>query len=1686
MDMALVHQLTVTVTRVEVAMEGEVSEDYHETSPKETKHQLDAPTDIDTEEEEDEKEEGTPKDKDGFPLDSSVDFENLEWEMNEPGDMEVDGVERGYVDRGERGYVDTTRMFMLRKNLDELDSFYKQKELNVLKAREELKLCRLRLAELDKKRDSLEKDLEAEDSVALPRLHAQHQLLCVELQAEEELKEYLAMVLQEHELELCEVEVELGRFLSLRREVEQAEESFQAQKQEQYNQRVQREKAVTRGGRLRSLRAKREQEKTLREQEVLDQKRSSQAQAGQKKAAFFLRQTLGRVRQKEAEREAKRKELMMKRIEAAASLKANIAATQETMHVKQAEEKARLRKKREDEERWRESLQEAGLNSTKLMHQHKAQEDLRRKQEELRERQKARRVEIVSRLLLEEEKKERLERRRAPLRPSDPTRWGHRLLQSTLVPSPPPPAHHQVRREGRGAPSSSSSSLDSAEEETPDQGGEEEEQGVEPECLVQPEFTGLWNRKPSDYTSVPDEDEEGLLEESLKSTKTGLAKNHTSKAAKISAAGKVLKHPPFVSKPETILFKDFDLGRTYKKKVILTNACHTTNYCRFLGVSQNLLEFISVSFMPPGPLSAGMSCELEAVFRPLLNEDLDGSIQLQSANGPFYVTVKCTRKRCEMVVDSSLIDFGTHVVGETISRVITLTNRGALGTRYALSPLSSDCPFLHHLSQHSCVSTQAPDESGTTVGNPGSEAVQPDQESTEHISHTEVKSGFEATGDEEGSGSVGSEGGVTVGEQDRVFQPSEISIGAAHEGDVGPFTSVKVPVVFTPTLPGETRLDVRITFSQAECQAIVVLVRGVAESIPVWVTQPSVDLRICMYDRLYQDCIEVQSRASTALRVTFEVCKEMKNHIDILPKTGYVQAKSKFRAQLKFLPRRSLPGDAKFFFDQDTGVLEVPLTVHVADQARPVRVPVHAVVTTSDLEFDCTQVDFGHCSVFESVRAGVRLSNRSLLPQDFGFVRIPKFIDVQPNDGFGTLLPHQTLDIDLIFSAEKAGEYNFQLTCKSGINRVFLLACRAIGVRPSLEFSSSLVRFGATAVGDRSTAVLFVLNAHASRSEISQAASRDSRGPAPPVGPRLFSFVPPENSDITVTPTRGRVLPGQKCLVQVTFSPSLSDDAIRSEVVRLACRSAEQELEKTNGSMGKLTELDALTKKETQQDPRKGKNPPDRGSAKPAVKECPSKVSLAPQGDVPSRLPHPDDIHEGSEDYAHGRASLLRSFKDRFSHYVVPCYVSDADVAQQKGSEGPVYSLLCSPYNTLHLELHCPAVRPALVVTSDSGRTTLDFSQVAVGQKILKKVTIQNISSELVKLQLKSSLLDLNGPFSVQNATRALRPGDTHTLLLAFMPALAKKYRESLEVSCSHTAVELTLCGEGVAPLVTCSLEGRVMNFGHVLEKESATQRFTLQNSSSLRVWFRVVLDGPHKHTSLPLCSTSSVWPVDRGTQNYSGQPVFSVSPTEGAIGPGKTQDITVTFQPDHESLHYQDTLRVRLMNEQMVCVVELRGAAWSHTMFVCGGDALHAGPDSLLPHHIYSTGGAEDAGGEKWPNPLLLTLRSVCCEGRMSTAVCELEVGCISSTQPTAKKNMEFFWENTAALIQQGFSVEPTRGSVDAGHRRTITVTWTPPAGHTPNEVVQLCAPLTLKGDETQVYSVTLLAYVSHLTHTL
>jgi hypothetical protein len=58
-------------------------------------------------------------------------------------------------------------------------------------------------------------------------------------------------------------------------------------------------------------------------------------------------------------------------------------------------------------------------------------------------------------------------------------------------------------------------------------------------------------------------------------------------------------------------------------------------------------------------------------------------------------------------------------------------------------------------------------------------------------------------------------------------------------------------------------------------------------------------------------------------------------------------------------------------------------------------------------------------------------------------------IDVQPNDGFGTLLPLETSEVDIIFQPPKADTYSVDVVCKTMIGRYFLIILTVLLVATS-------------------------------------------------------------------------------------------------------------------------------------------------------------------------------------------------------------------------------------------------------------------------------------------------------------------------------------------------------------------------------------------------------------------------------------------------------------------------------------------------------------------------------------------------------------------------------------------------------------------------------------------------------------
>ncbi|XP_075028392.1 cilia- and flagella-associated protein 74 [Calonectris borealis] len=1602
-------------------------------------------------------------------------------------------------------YTDRICKSTLQRNLKELNNVAKEKELVVQKTRDKLSTCQLRIKMLEKQLEyvdiEIEKEQEAGNVAALSRLQAMHRRLCTELEKEKDLELKIALTLKENVLEMWQIETEQGKYEILHEQPKKDQEELEMQYQERAKVRIWKEKiaAVQREDDRRSREKK--EEEAQKEYEERYKKMLEDAKRNHEKAVYFLRKSMARIHEENAKEEVKTQEHMERRIQAVLSLKNSITSNREKLQTRQVWNKAMASEAKKQEMKMREAILAEGGNVAKEIFLRKRLLEHEKEKQAYREQQKSRKIEIVSQILQEKASIHKQKKSQSCTKAikgggKDSLLWRMKTWQ--YIEKTCKHSAGALSQKSWCSPSACSSagertaSVGEISEKIPHdvlcEGGEDEKE--RDRTLVEPEFPGLWSQE-CDLHKISKEE----MDPKQLATRVEKKKKFEKKAQefqtgifpKQTVSGHECKGRTFYSKPSCIHFKDFDVGQIYKKKIVLINASYGVNFCRLVGISEWLKDFISIHFDPPGKMSPGMSCEIVVTFKPMINETLEGEVMFMAQTGSFSVPLKCTAKRCILALDKELIDFGSHVVGETISQTINLTNSGALGTRFKVQMSAGDSSTCRATAKSSpgrmvtrhfsdCVPEKKVSNSPVTSVVEKKEQICPDQSEemtycAAQVEQQRTETSLSSSSTEQlGQDVLNSRSDLDTDNAHNLVElfpeetPVEIMLGKVTEGEIGPFSSVKLQIIFVPAIPGDVRTEFVIMFDNSDCKPLCFSAIGVSVDVPVWVPNPNIDLKICMYDRLYQDRIVIQSRAKATLRLKFEVCKELSKHMELLPKTGYIQAQSSFSVQLKFLPRYSLPEDAGSYFNEETRILEVPVTILIVDKAKTVNFTVHAIVTTSDLQISPAQINFGYCTIYEAVQANVMLTNKSILPQEFGFVGLPEFVEIQPNDGLGILLPLESLTLDIIFKANKAKEYSFELTCKSEINRQFKLSCKAVGVHPPLELSHSLVRFAATALNSVSTATLYVLNSHMSVNHCTHAVPRIGNGEVAPVGPTSFEFRVPEDCPVTITPSVGTVLPGKKSLIQVSFRPALSDQLIREEAVRRLCRAAATGAEIQKRKKDEKREGKKLSISITRQQ-----------SSRQLVRDGDSKYLTSLYS---SEQPKSKDLKPDSDAYMAAQAFLMRNFSGRFEKYIIPCFVASGHIDEKKGSE----NLSCSPYNTLYLEMHCPAVAPSVVVTSDNGKNTVNFGDVAVGHRMIKQITIQNISPE--KLELGFSVLNPNGPFLLVRPVGMLEPGENKTLIISFCPNESKWFFEMLDIRTAKTNLTLSITGRGVMPSIVCSVEEE-LNMGYVIAREKVTSTFKIQNTSTLTLRYSVQLDSlsptrDKDQQRLPLFITSSLQRTEFvGTQNYNGLSVFSIFPTEGEIVAGKSQDFIVTFSPDHESLYYSDRLKVVLFGKKIAHVIHLKGAARDHPMFVEGGIPLDVPIESLAVTSAVSSQETLKGELQEPVKSILLILEYIEGESSPEPAMTELKVGAIQTAQFASKKNMEFSFDSLPLLQQKGFTVDSVKGTVERGQVKRIAVSWVPPADFDADDPLLVTALLTLKDDIKESYRIFFMAKV-------
>ncbi|OQS07554.1 hypothetical protein THRCLA_00440 [Thraustotheca clavata] len=485
----------------------------------------------------------------------------------------------------------------------------------------------------------------------------------------------------------------------------------------------------------------------------------------------------------------------------------------------------------------------------------------------------------------------------------------------------------------------------------------------------------------------------------------------------------------FLADPTLVWFKDFDLGKTQTLSFTLTNVSNTFNNFKLLPLPDDIRDFFDIKYDKPGRMSAGMTCRLFVSFCPRLNIDIETQIPAVAKTGYFSIPLRCTTKRIVPELSTTRIDYNNVVVGESSKQTITLRNEGALAVSFRV--VSSNSPLT-------CTQEALNDKAEKTSAK---------------VWETEQELLTFATGFGQFQGDTNVE-----------------AITATTEGHVAAYDSCPIHFVFAPYKPMAPFIQTfQVTFDDTpEVTPLEINVHAHAVEVSLYVETPIMDFKCCVYDKLYRNKLVLRNRGKIPLKCQLKVPKYLHGVLEFLPTFGYVQGVSekeigRFEIQVKFRPTEAIWKKVlkHRFGIADSGVVAIPLQVLVPDQVLPVFFVLRAQLTHGDLSFSSTNLAFGSCYTTQSATSLLTITNDSRLPQKFGFLRLPPEIRVEPNDGFGLLLPFQSTEVTVIYSPISATLFKTSLNCSTSMNRSYQLPCTGQGILPALRFSETVVTMGA-------------------------------------------------------------------------------------------------------------------------------------------------------------------------------------------------------------------------------------------------------------------------------------------------------------------------------------------------------------------------------------------------------------------------------------------------------------------------------------------------------------------------------------------------------------------------------------------------------------------------------------------------
>lgn len=1107
--------------------------------------------------------------------------------------------------------------------------------------------------------------------------------------------------------------------------------------------------------------------------------------------------------------------------------------------------------------------------------------------------------------------------------------------------------------------------------------------------------------------------------------------------------GKEFTGDAFCANPSELWFKDFDIGQPLTVDFTLTNVSNTFNQFKLLPIENAAnRELFEIEYARPGRMSAGMSCSLSMTFTGDQNVDIVTVLPIAAQTGIIRLPIRCTCKKAVPFLSSNSVHFEDLIAGETRTMTLTLENRGALPFKFTLermpiaTPDGDLDPSLPQADNESAIANGENTEltqnvnGDAALGDPNS-GLQSDadlnadldmNQQTEPSELPEIEPPISTCQRDESSDDfTDDERRFLIDAQlSTRYEPPgfETPLTCTTRGTVRPYASVPITFTFSPASPMRIA---NIPFSLAclgqsdddgpetAFQTMVIIVSARSTEVPIFVTDPIIDLQCCAYDKLYRSQLVVGNRGAVALKIQIKVPKALADVIEFTPNVGFAQGATsanaepgQFPIQIKFRPNAAMWRrlERKNMGSQALGFLTVPIRILVPDQRVPVFFILVARVTSSQLVFSMDTLMFGDCCVGHSVSQPLKLTNAARLPQRVGITRLPTGVVVDdPTFGIGVvLLPFETRELKLVFQPTSVMSLDKQhvVLQSTTFNQRYSLPCSGTGVASPIIFSPSAIRLGSAQVGQHQLANAECFN----QSDKTQ--HLEFQLPAAEVTAGC----------LRISPLVATLAPKQCMRIEVEFHA-------KDEAFGLSDAWFDDELHPTTGDV----------------------EPGVARATSVRVDMSNTDAIACPPSSIQRFVAHEKDL-PGEERSCHIDWTVL-CFRHAANH--------------------PTHTSMALQSLTVRATIAAPRVR--LNVSS------LDYGQVALGQRMTLEIELTNDSATLITF--RTGALHALGPFRLVNALRSLSAnGGTRVLKIEFAPRSPLVFQDELELIASAASavcrvLRVPLRGCGINPSLVMAPADGIVVFGDVLARQQSVVEITLTNASSFPLEFAIT---PLSKEAATITSVTGL-PVFSFSPSEGTIPARSTLVVKVTFHPDheRADHYRERFRVwvPNESEHYELSLSGRCWENQLYILApksDPSPAAWD-------GVAPPGDVEDLLdiPPSVSLAQLLKPAGSVQSLLPSLALERSPPCIAiafedpttqlstdaaiNSTTALTQtVYVGCTAT--PAGEPEPGKQGSGTFELIVDAtnphaklFSIEPLKGVLMPGQQIAVTSTFRPPA---------------------------------------